>query len=431
MFKQKIFANILRHQIITSSAIVFGGSMLVNVLNYLFTLLVGRILTPSEFGEVVVLFSLMVITSVPSVAIKTVVAKYAAELKSQNRLGQIRKLFRRFTIYSWIVGLIMLVGFWLAAPLIAAYLRVELWAFLIFALAVPLTLAMATNKGLFQGTQNFVSFSVIDLVAAGLKLGLGIFFAMLGYSVLGVMAATVTGLVVGYLVGLFIEKIQQRQQFPADAAVEHEPNFSLRQTWAFSSGVFWATFLITLFVNIDIILVKHYLSPAVAGQYSALATVGKLITYGTTSFITVMFPMVASEVTGGKNKGEHLLRISLIIIGISAVMVLMILAIFPRGIVEVLLGSEYMEIAPYLAWFGLGVTFVTLATVIVNYFMACGNTRFIYPLLFSIALQIVMVMLFHDNLAQLTGVMNAVGASLLIGMVITLIKYRATPAVET
>ena len=66
-----------------------------------------------------------------------------------------------------------------------------------------------------------------------------------------------------------------------------------------------AYLIIKNYTNIDVVLAKHYLSPYLAGQYSALSVTGKIIAYGSGAFITVMFPMVAASHINNDGKEKN------------------------------------------------------------------------------------------------------------------------------
>lgn len=79
---------------ITSSSIIFAGAFVVNVLNYVFTLVISRLVGVAAFGEVTALFSLLLIVSVPAAALSMLMTREAA---AQNMFGPgaVRELFDR------------------------------------------------------------------------------------------------------------------------------------------------------------------------------------------------------------------------------------------------------------------------------------------------------------------------------------------------
>ena len=79
---------------ITSSSIIFAGAFVVNVLNYVFTLVMSRMVGVAAFGEVTALFSLLLIVSVPAAALSMLMTREAAA-QNMSGPGAVRELFGR------------------------------------------------------------------------------------------------------------------------------------------------------------------------------------------------------------------------------------------------------------------------------------------------------------------------------------------------
>lgn len=74
----QVAAKLLNSSFFSSSSIIFAGSFAVNVLNYVFTLVMSRLLGVEEFGEVTALISLLLIISVPATTLTMLMAREAA-----------------------------------------------------------------------------------------------------------------------------------------------------------------------------------------------------------------------------------------------------------------------------------------------------------------------------------------------------------------
>ena len=66
--------NLLGHGLI-----IFLGSVVVNILNYVYQLLMGRLLGPADFAVLGALFALIYIVTFSFGAVRTVVMKYSAD----------------------------------------------------------------------------------------------------------------------------------------------------------------------------------------------------------------------------------------------------------------------------------------------------------------------------------------------------------------
>ncbi len=408
-------ASIFKHRFIRASSIVLAGSFLVSISNYLFNLVMGRMLEPAEFGEVASLMGLLVITSVPAVTLVRLMAKYTASFKAKAKIGLISGLFRSATRYGLIVGLLMLIIFWLLIPFFSWFFKIDKLPFLFFGLILPFSLVLAVGQGTLQGLQRFIPFSLTNLIVSLVKLVLATIFVLLGFSVPGVVAALVVGYAVSYFYSLSQVKphLKVRQTKLEEAT---KSGVDRRDIIPYVKVIFWASLLLVLFLNVDIILAKHYLSSDLAGQYAALSITGKIIVYGSGAFVTVMFPMVSEAQASGDGKEKKLLKMSFLIITAVSGLILVLFALFPELAIKMLFGTKYLLVAPYLGWFGLAMLFGTLAQVLIHYFLATQAKGFLYPFVFIVAAQILLIVLFHANIFQITMVMLVSSFLMLLAM---------------
>jgi len=419
--------NIFKRHFIQSSFIVLIGSSVVNILNYAFNLVMGRILGPAQFGKLASLFALVVIMEVPSITLTKLVAKYAAEYKAKNQINLINDLFKLITRYSLAIGSAVLLLFWIFIPFLNSFLKIEKLPLFIFGLLFPISLIVASNRGALQGLQQFVSFSLIDVIATVLKFILSILLFILGFSISGVMIALVIGALTSFLYGV----IKVKSYLINDQSLQKEVMKSQvvwKEIFSYAPIIFWTMLLLALFTNIDVVLAKHYLSPYFAGQYSALSITGKIIVYGSGAFITVMFPKVAASNVNCDAKGKDLLKTSFGIVLAVSLLLLLLFVGFPEFTISMLFGTKYLSVAPYLKWFGLAMFFGTLATVFINYFIATHKKIFIYPLVFITISQIFLIILFHQNIFEIT--ISVLVSSLLMMVSMSMIYFREVSIIK-
>lgn len=407
--------NIFRHSFFKSSSIVLVGFAVVSVLNYTFTLVMGRMLISEQFGEVSTLLALSVIIGVPSATLIKIMAKYTAGFKARSQTSMISSLFKFFARYSLAFGAAILLLFWILIPWLGSFFKIESLPLFIFSLILPISLLSALNTGTLQGLQKFVPFSLIGVIGTVLKLVLSVILVYLGFSVPGVMLALVISGLASYFYGLVKVKpsLKAGRSVPSESA---RKEIQWKDIVSYGQIIFWTTLLLALFLNVDVILAKHYLSSYLAGQYAALAVTGKIIFYGSGIFVTVMFPMVVASHASQDGKEKGLLKISLGIMVAISVLVLIFFTIFPEFAIRMLFGVKYLEVAPYLGWFGLAMVFYSLASVFVNYFMAVHARKFIYPFAAAIILQIILIILFHHDILAITMSVLAASTLMLVSM---------------
>lgn len=408
MLVKKIF----HHRLFQAGLLVTVGSMVVNVLNYLFNLLMGRLLGPESFGELAALFSLLIITSVPATMVSTLMNKFASEYQARGELCAFSTLYVRIMRYTLIGGGLLTLILWLLIPLLSDFLHVHQEQLIVFSFLLPVTLVGAVMTGTLQGLHLFTHAQVSSIVSTLFKLLLSVGAVWLGYSVSGVLGGVLVGSIVGIMYAYVRVRpylVSQKQPFASTST-----GIKTEELWRYVWLITVTTLLLALISNIDVILAKHFLPPETAGHYSALTLAGKVITYGAGAFIAVMFPMVSAASVEGKDAQEKLLRMSLLLSGSIGLVVVGLFTLFPGLFIRILFGVEYLDITPFLTWIGLASFCGMISAGLINYFMAVRESLYVYAFAAVVVCQIVLLTLFHRDIQQLAAIALSVNVALMI-----------------
>ena len=413
-----------RNQFVQGVAIVFAGTMGVNLLNYLFTLIMGRMLEPVAYSTVVTLFGLLMIVSVTSTALVSFMAHYSALLESRQALALLRRFFWKVFGTTAVVGLMIMLVWMAMTPLVGNFFGIEYSSIILFSFLLPVSLLIAAVRGVFQGRQQFSVFSLSSILGAVGKLILAVIFVLIGLSVSGVLLALVISsvLTLGYCLWQVRGLLPVTTIHQTTRPVAFERSSFVR----FFSTAFWAALLFSLYVNIDMILVKHYFSPEQAGQYAAISILGNLVVFGVTAFTTVMFPLVS----GSPGSGRQYLKMSLGATSLLGIPILLVFGFFPAWVVRFTLGQRYISVAPYLLPYGGGFLLGALGMVFVYYFLASRDRWFVYPLCVVIITQIAAIITWHGSIRQVTTTMLLTGVLFLVSMAGRYALLPDTPKAE-
>ncbi len=399
-----------------SSSVIFAGAFVVNVLNYVFTLIISRMLGVAAFGEVTALFSLMLIITVPATALTMLMTRQAAVYSIQGT-DVIREMFLLLRKNVFLASVIFWLLFMCCVPFLSHFLQIAFLPLFIFSALIPITLAASLQSGTLQGMQEFFMLSKQNILNALIKLFVSIVLVYLGLSVVGVMC----GLVLASLASWGYSYLATRSLLVAtgDSVVSAAP-FSLRSIRALFSTILLTTLLLVLLSNLDVLMAKHFLPADLAGQYGALSTLGKILIYGIGAFITVLLPMVSAAHAEGKEigqrKGANILALSLSVITGASLFVYVVFSLFPVKIVSILFGARYLPIAPYLATFSIAMACISLVTAFINYFVAVQNHSFIYMLGAGIVVEACLISLSHATLGAITAMLLISSMLLLVLM---------------
>ncbi len=404
--------TLYQNRFLRASSIVFLGSVVANFLNYVFNLYMGRLLPPDVYGEMVALFTLLLIVSVPASTIILVLSKYTADFTAGATGGSIALLSRATRTPIRYLSFLSLVLALLASPLIAAFLHVPLISVVIFTIVIPLSLLSAHTSGLLQGLQQFGTLSIMNIVNALFKFGLSVLFVILGFSLNGVIGALLIASVITYI---YIEwRLARRIGTHTVDEIRLDWRDLFRGTRGYVGLTFVATLVLAIFVNIDTLLAKHFLSPTLAGEYAALSILGRVITYGSAAILTVLFPMTSASFAARDGRTGKLLATAFVIVGAAGVVLTTLFGLYPEKILSMLFGDQYLSAAPYLVYFGLAMAFSSLATVFVQYFLATNHKTFVYPLLVLTLLEIVGIIVFHASIQSIVLVSLLTSATLFV-----------------
>lgn len=402
--------GLIKHPIARGSLVVFTGSIVGNFAAYIYHLIVGRMLGPLGYGELAALFSLFYLLNVPSGVLQTVLTRYLAAFRTQNEFGRAKSLSLWII---WRLLLVVFVGGICLLPFIrgiSQFLHITNPAALFFIyLTSAIGLLTIVQVSLLQAFQKFTLSMIVANIGAVLRVVGGIVGALFGVAET-VLAGFITSILslIAYVVPLrFVYNASPR---PA--------NVSKNDMVSFAAPSLMSILGMTSLYSTDIILAKHYLSPLEAGYYAALSILGKIIFFASSNISYVLFPIIAERMSQKAHSYKlvysALVGIAVLSLGITAGYFL-----FPRFVLHILFGPSYYSAAPYLGWFGIFLTFYSLCQLLVTTFLGRGNTKVWLLVDLAAALQVLVMIWFHGNIASLL----AINISVSLGLFISLLLY--------
>jgi len=274
--------------------------------------------------------------------------------------------------------------------------------------------------GQIQGQQRFFMLSGFAAGQAGLKLvaaiSLGLLFGPVGI-VAGVAAAYATAYATAYLI------VRPKTQRGSTVA------------WLAPAGRYLAmavpsTIALAALLSTDVVLVKHFFSNQVAGEYAAMAALGRAVFWGASGVAIVLFPKVALRESQGRD-GLRIIIVSLIVVGFGGVVSLGALCFFARPILVLFAGPAYQAIAGYLPWYAIGMLLLGGIAVLVAALQSNGQPAFLYVLIPTTLLEPTLLLLFHSSVGQVVAAMDLSLATVLIGLSLSYVGHRTKLAAHS
>jgi len=380
-------------QLLTSSTIVLVAGLGGGFLNYLFHLLVGRLLTPAEYGVLTSLLSLHYIFSVPGSVLGTTATKFASKYKAQGDFEAVTAALVWTSKVVAFLGATLFIGAFLFRAQLANFLKISnsLLPVLFFGY-IALSFLGAAPQGFLRGLLRFKAFSFVSFFGTLLKLLLGVGIVLLGFGVWGVTWGLIISCLVTTATSLALLKKNLRFPFRQGIFVRLD---LLR--YALPTVIFLLT--LNSFYNSDVVLVKHVFSPEEAGIYSSLVTLGRMIFFALSSVATVMFPMASESYENGGDPFK-VLKGSLILVTLGALLGVIVYVLFPQLLVSTLFGARYSPAIPYLGIFALFMGLYSVVNLISRFFLSIGHFRVAVFLVIFAGLQIALLYLSHKTLLQ-------------------------------
>lgn len=407
--KANLFSRIKNNRLVRGSFILFIGSLIVNISNYFFHFTMGRMLGPSDYGILASLLSVLYLVSVFSGTLSTVTAKFTSDFFSAGSFGKIHLLIKKLTQKFFWAGLAVFLIFLLAAKFIAQFLKIESASLIIIIGAFSLILFLISlNRGVIQGLQKFGHLAINLSIEALLKLVLAIIFVILGWRVFGPLTAVLSAGLFAYLISFTPLNFLFKKSF--------QPIDKKKLILYSLPTLFIMLFLVSLY-NADIILVKHFFSAREAGLYSALSILGKIVLFAPGAITQAMFPM-AAYLRRRKKDPSKILKQTLILTSLIALVILISYFIFPKYLVMILFGGQYLEISSYLFFFGLIFFLFSLISIFISFFLAIHKLKFVYFLALIALAEVCLIIFFHQSILEIIYILFTVMAVLLAGLII-------------
>ena len=403
-------------------AVMFVAGVGSNVLNYVYQLLMGRMLGPVEYGTFGALMAVAYILTVPVQTIQTATAKQVCSLQALDRHQDVASAVRRTLVRVATVGLFALIIVVPFCQPMARFLKVDgsLPVAVLMVAAYLMLLAPALN-GTLMGLQRFTRLATTQVAGAVGKLSLAILLVVLGWGVSGALGGLVVGAILSLLLGTWFLRDIWKKDRPT--SIHPLPGM------ARDSAVSLCSFLcVTLFYNVDILFVKRLFLPNVAGDYVAASTLSKAIFFGSISIASAMFPKVSAKLAAGENpEARRLLQRTLLYTAsLAACGVALLTAVSPLAI-RALFGESYAASADVLRWMSGGMFFLALVYVLALHGIAQRNIKTVLLLIFAAIAEAAAIVLFHESIR----IVSMVFASSMLVLSIALVIQAFRPAARS
>ncbi len=404
------------------SAVMFFGLVLSKVLTYVYKVVVARYFGVSEYGLLSLSLSILAILGTICVlGLDSAVVRFVAEQKIKGKpekiVGILYDTFK-VSITLAIVVAVMLVALSsdissivFKSALGEAFLwlvAITLPIYVVYRLVMSLFLALRTPK--YNALLDKITQAVFLIAITG-------FVVLLGYGVLGAMAAYTLSLVLTLVLAFYLLRnlLGKRVKYTKEKSLR-------RELLSFSIPLFIASVLWIILTQVDMIMIGYFKSPFEVGLYSAAVPIASLLYLFPIAINSVFVPeMLVVYVKGKKKEFERTIDK---VVGWRFFLnypLLLLFLLAPKVVIDLLFGRSFISSAVALSILAVGFfTMTTFAQPISGLLRLIKKTKYIgYVTFYMLILDIILNYLLIPKYS-FTGAAIATSTSLIVGTVLFL-----------
>jgi O-antigen/teichoic acid export membrane protein len=376
----------------------------------LVVILVARLLSSQDYGELAQLLGLFFILSMPGSAVLVGVVRRVTGLQTTGQSHLVRRWvarIHRICLAGIVVELVVVLALqnWIAHQL---HLPNGEGVVLIL-MAAGVWILLSVDRGLLQAHRSYGQLATNLLVEGGVRTAL-------------VVALVAGGAgVAGYALGVLISEIaatahahwlaRKAWADPAmapvveDGGVAHggtgdpgrTPDMVLarRKLLADVSAAFVGLALLGLLQNVDVILLGR-LDHAQVGPYAAISVASKALVFGALALGAYLLP----EATIRWNEGGHAIRqfgVTLLFLAVPAALLLAIAVFVPTQFLTLVFSARLSTAAAAFAPLVLAMMCLSFSVLVTNYLFGTGSRWIVLLLAAGSGLAVVLVTAAHGN----------------------------------
>lgn len=373
--------NLLKGSIIL--VIAFG---FFNFFNFLFQLIMARMLTVAEYGILAALFSILYALLVASESVQTILTKFSA---NESDKGKLKNLLRKSVKKAFVVSLVLFILYLVIAIPLSPLLKIDYFLLALNGLMIFLVFFMPIGRGVLQGRERFKALGINMIVESVAKVIFGVAFVFIGWKVYG----AVFGAFLGGLLAVLLSFVPL-----SDVLRSKEGTAKVSGIYKFAKPTLIITTVVVLFYSFDVLVAKVLFPAEVVGSYAIASILSKIIFWGTLPISKAMFPATSRKMKS--DKSENLFMNALGLVALLAFLALFVFYFFPELVVKIFSGKDLAMSSSILFYLGIATTLLSVANLILLYKLSLGKTKGYLLLFLFVLFEIVLLSYFSANLVQ-------------------------------
>jgi O-antigen/teichoic acid export membrane protein len=406
----------LRNNLIVFALVNSGGA-----LSYLFQILLGRTLSPDQYGSFNSLLSTSALITAPITIVHLVFSRFIARLGNHGQQQIKTLLIKSIKPLLGMISSIIIIGVF-AIPLFKNFLHIETTLpIILMLLAACFSTLQQVLAAVCEGMHKFFALGIVSGGCALMRFIFGVLFLVVfNWGIEGGLIAVAFAAITTIIYGIW----ELRDVLSSQA--KGLPLGFFLEMIRYSIPSFLMITMVVVMCNIDIVLVRHYCSPDQAGYYATAAILGRIAFFSPSSLLLVLFPSVAKANASG-DKDEHYFWINLGLTTILAGSVFLILFFAGEPIVQFIYGNEYYLATPILKIVTAAMGLLAISHVIFSYSLARSEFSFLWPLIGGTITMLSLVFFYHETAETIAWILLLSMAIIFLGTILSRVYFFLSP----
>lgn len=384
-----MFKSLLNNRLVLDNVTLFIAQIFGNALAFFYYFIAGRQLGPSDYGILGALLSILTLMAIFYYAFQSYVAKSISEIKYSKNYSLIWFFFMKRLKVFLIFSVFLSIVFILFSNIIAEYLHVNVNYLYLVSLFIISMSILALVRGVLQGLQWFRLLGLSFFMEGFVKVLLLLFLLFYGFGVFGALVSLLFANLLPFLFCYLILRRKFKSKF-----IEMKLNSFLD-----SIPFLLMLFSLTSFYVVDVFMVKHYFSSELAGYYSAMGVMGKVMLAASLSVSQVMIPRLVI-LTNSYRQRISLLLSSLGFVFLFVFPIIVIYFLFPEFIISLLYGEDFLFVSNLLGYYSIYMAINSLVLILGYYFIMLKRYLILFILFLFNILEVLLIYLVHSSLER-------------------------------
>ncbi|KPL80489.1 MATE family efflux transporter [Herpetosiphon geysericola] len=357
---------------------LFMSMMLVNAGNYGFNVVMGRWLGPSAYADINLIITFFLVATFITSGLQMATARAIVGVNNQHMLTMLRRV-------AWVCGGLSLLGLGLFASIWQGLFQTtSSLPFIILGAGLTCYYALGVERGIAQGCAHFGRLAWNFQLEMGIRLLGALSLVALGMGVVGATIALSSSIILAWF----------RMANYQTNSIVHGTKQAIRMTAMIPIIMH---LLGQVFINnSDVIVVKAWFPALIAGQYAALALIGRVVFFATATVGTILFPRVLNA-PHHREQQQLFWHSILITIGIAGLITVVCKAI-PTLLLGWLFGAAYGSMAHLLWLYAAATSCYAVANIIITYQLAQDRSFGAWATIVAGITQVVIIARFHHTI---------------------------------